>query len=260
MTMVIGLLHPGEMGAAVGAAARLNGARVLWASAGRGEATGARAAAAGLEDVVALGRLVAESSLILSICPPAAAADVGRAVASLGFRGVYVDANAVSAGTAGQVRDVVEAGGAAYVDGGIIGGPPTAPGTRLYVSGDRAQDVVPLFAGTVLDARLVEGDCAASALKMAYAAWTKISAALVLAIEATAREHGVAEALHAEWELSGLDLAGRLAVGERAARSKGWRWVDEMRQIAATFDAAGQPVGFGAAAAEVFDRYPRVED
>jgi len=32
----IGILHPGEMGSAVGAAARAGGARVLWASAGRG--------------------------------------------------------------------------------------------------------------------------------------------------------------------------------------------------------------------------------
>jgi hypothetical protein len=146
------------------------------------------------------------------------------------------------------------------VDGGIIGGPPTGPGTRLYLSGARADAVAALFDGTALDARLVEGDCAASALKMAYAAWTKATAALLLGIEGTAQRHGVAAALHEEWRLSGLDLADRLAAGEQAARSKGWRWVDEMRQIAATFDAAGQPGGFGAAAAEVFERYPRVED
>ena len=195
---------------------------------------------------------------MLSIGPPAAAVDTARSVA--GFGGLYVDANAISPATAGQVRDVVQSGGATYVDGGIIGGPPTEPGTRLYLSGNRAGEVVALFEGTALDARVVDGDCAASALKMAYAAWTKISAALVLGIEATARQHGVAEALHDEWELSGLDLADRLASAEGAARSKGWRWVDEMRQIAATFDAAGQSDGFGAAAAEVFRRYPRVED
>ena len=40
----IGLLHPGEMGASVGAAARTAGARVLWASEGRGTDTWARAA------------------------------------------------------------------------------------------------------------------------------------------------------------------------------------------------------------------------
>jgi len=59
MTTTIGVLHPGEMGAAVGAAARLNGARVVWASADRGAATQARARDAGLEDVEECARFVA---------------------------------------------------------------------------------------------------------------------------------------------------------------------------------------------------------
>jgi 3-hydroxyisobutyrate dehydrogenase-like beta-hydroxyacid dehydrogenase len=250
----VAVLHPGRMGAAVGALLAGAGHDVRWLPAGRGSGTRRRADDAGLTAADDLSGC----HVVLSICPPAAAVTTARSVA--GFGGLYVDANAVSPATAAQVRDVVETGGAAYVDGGIIGGPPTEPGTRLYLSGARAGEVVALFDGTVLDARVVEGDCAASALKMSYAAWTKITAALVLGIEATAREHGVADALHAEWDLSGLDLAERLAAGEGAARSKGWRWVDEMRQIAATFGAAGQPDGFGAAAAEVFDRYPRVED
>ena len=41
--MRIGLVHPGEMGAAVGAALRTGGHEVLWASAGRSAATAARA-------------------------------------------------------------------------------------------------------------------------------------------------------------------------------------------------------------------------
>ena len=41
--MIVGLLHPGEMGAAVGRALQANGVEVLWASEGRSEATRARA-------------------------------------------------------------------------------------------------------------------------------------------------------------------------------------------------------------------------
>ena len=48
---VVGLLHPGEMGSAVGATLVASGARVLWASAGRGAQSRERAAALGLEDV-----------------------------------------------------------------------------------------------------------------------------------------------------------------------------------------------------------------
>jgi hypothetical protein len=198
--------------------------------------------------------------VVLSVCPPAFAVDVARAVA--GFGGVYVDANAISPATATAVRDVVEAGGAQYVDGGIIGGPPPGDGnTRLYLSGERAPGVAAMFDGTALEARVLEGpDCAASALKMSYAAWTKTSAALVLGIEETARAHGVAGALREEWRLSGLDLPDRLGRAAHAAEHKGWRWVEEMRQIAATFEAVGQPAGFGEAAAHIFERYPRTDD
>ena len=40
---VVGLLHPGEMGSAVGATLVASGARVLWASAGRGAQSRERA-------------------------------------------------------------------------------------------------------------------------------------------------------------------------------------------------------------------------
>jgi 3-hydroxyisobutyrate dehydrogenase-like beta-hydroxyacid dehydrogenase len=262
MTTVIGLLHPGEMGAAVGAAARLNGARVLWASAGRGEATGARAAAAGLEDVVALGRLVAESSLILSICPPAAAADVGREVASLGFRGVYVDANAVAPDTTVAVGDIVSAGGAQFVDGGLIGPPPHGPGTtRLYLSGLGAADVAARFAQGPLTAIALDHRIgAASALKMAYAGWNKGSQALLLAIRALARGEGVDEALVREWALSMPDLARRTEQAVAGNTKKAWRFVGEMREIASTFASVGLPEGFHEAAAEVFERMAHWKD
>ena len=73
----------------------------------------------------------------MSVCPPHAALDIARQVA--GFGGVYVDANAISPATAREVAGIVEAGGASYVDGGIIGTPPVAPGfIRLYLSGPRA--------------------------------------------------------------------------------------------------------------------------
>ena len=140
----VGLLHPGEMGASVGASGRHNGHRVLWVSEGRGDDTRRRAAAAGLEDVSTLAKLVAASDVVLSVCPPHAALDVAGAVAVQRFRGLYVDGNAVSPATARSIARVVQAGGATYVDGGIIGPPPVKPGTtRLYLSGQvqTAQDV-----------------------------------------------------------------------------------------------------------------------
>src|SRR6202042_2303039 len=255
---VIGLLHPGEMGAAVGRCLTGAGFTVLWASEGRGPETAARARAAGLADAGTAAEMAERADLILSICPPHAALDTAWAVQ--GFGGLYVDANAISPATAREVALMVEeGGGATYIDGGIIGLPPAAERpTRLYLSGSQAHAVSGLFDGTPVEARVIDGGpWSASAVKMAYAAWTKGSAALLLAARALARAEGVEEALLAEWGVSQPGLEARSAGSARAAAAKGWRWVAEMEEIAATMAAAGLPDGFHLAAAEIFRRYPR---
>ena len=92
----IGLLHPGQMGAAVGGCLVSVGHEVLWDPAGRSRASTGRALAAGLTGV-SFGQLIARSEVIMSICPPHAALDVARGVAAAGYAGRYVDANAISA-------------------------------------------------------------------------------------------------------------------------------------------------------------------
>jgi len=275
----VGLLHPGDMGAAVGQCLAAAGHRVLWVPEGRSPASAARAAAAGLTAASGgLAGLVREADFVVSVCPPHAALEVARQVA--GFGGVYVDANAVAPATAREIAGIVEAGGASYVDGGIIGTPPVAPGfIRLYLSGARAGEVQRLFAGGEVDARVIGGGAAvaasavaapgesavaasavaasavaASAVKMAYASWTKGSAALLLAARALARAEGVEEALLAEWGISQPGLADRSGRAAGSAAAKGWRWVAEMEEIAAAMAAAGLPEGFHQAAAEVYRR------
>ena len=249
------------MGAAVGQCLTGRGLEVLWASDGRSAETADRAKAAGLADAGTARDLAAQASVILSVCPPHAAVDVAWAVH--GFTGVYVDANAIAPGTARQIAELIAAGGGRYVDGGIIGLPPTMPGTaRLYLSGADApavRAVHDLFAGTALEPRLVAAPpTAASAVKMAYAAWTKGSSALLLDARALARAEGVEDALLAEWALSQPRLAGQLERSAEAAVTKGWRWVGEMEEIAHTMADAGLPDGFHQAAAEIYRRSPRI--
>ena len=240
--MIVGLIHPGEMGAALGDALAARGNEVLWASAGRSAET--RARAGGFRDAGTVEALVDESEVLLSVCPPHAALEV--ADETRGFAGLYVDANAISPATA---RDVA-ARHERFVDGGIVGPPPREPGsTRLYLSGDEAPAVVALFEGSVVATRLVSD---ASALKMTYAAWSKGTAALLLAIREVARVNGVWDDLQAEWSESAPDLAPRLEAAERSAAAKGWRWIGEMEEIADTFEASGAPDGFHRAAAEVY--------
>ncbi len=247
---VVGLLHPGEMGAAVGGALRERGETVLWASAGRSAATAERARAAGLEDAGDVTELCGRCEILLSICPPHAAVDVARAAG--GFQGIYVDANAIAPETARTIAGLQ----ARFVDGGIIGPPARQPGTtRLYLSGGEAEEIAGLFAGTNVDARVLSGEPgAASALKAAYAGWTKGSAALLLTVRELARAEGVEDALLEEWRLSVPELEEHLAGAERSASRKGWRWVGEMEEIARSMAAQDLPTGFHEAAADVFRR------
>jgi hypothetical protein len=237
--VTIGVLHPGEMGAAIGSAVRSAGHTVLWASTGRSADTERRAGEAGLEDAGTLAELSRRCDVLISVCPSHAAVDVARDFTA--FDGIYVDANAVSPATARTIAGIVPR----YVDGGIIGTPGAL---RIYLSGADANTVAGLF-----DATIVSN---ASALKMAYAAWTKGTAALILAIRDLAEAEGVGDALRDEWLLSQPQLFDRLASAERSARTKGWRWVGEMEEIADTFAADGLPDGFHRAAAEMFRREP----
>jgi 3-hydroxyisobutyrate dehydrogenase-like beta-hydroxyacid dehydrogenase len=244
--VVVGLLHPGEMGAAVGAQLASRGIPVLWASAGRSKDTARRAEA--FEDAGTADELAGRSDVILSICPPYAAREVAGSVA--GFEGIYVDANAIAPATA---RDIAE-GFARCADGGIVGPPPgEGRPTRLYLSGPDAPAIAQLFEGTAVDARVVSGEIgAASAVKVTFAAWTKGTAAMLLAIYELARAEGVEDTLLAEWEQSLPELLPRLDSARRSADAKGWRWVGEMEEIASAFDAHDLPDGFHRAAAEVF--------
>ncbi len=250
--ITIAILHPGAMGSALGRALVDSGRRAVWLPRDRSEATRRRAERAGLlpqEDL-------SGCDVVIAVCPPAFAESTAQSIGE--FSGLYVDANAISPERAGRVAAIVGRHGASYVDGGIIGPPPTVAGTtRLYLAGAAADDVAALFEDTPLEARVLPGEMSASSLKMTYGAWTKGTVALLLAVREAAARLGVEQALLAEWKLSQPELIERSALASSVAAEKGWRWEEEMREVARTFARAGQPAEFGAAAAEIFGRYRR---
>lgn len=252
----IGIVHPGAMGSAVGAVLSAGGGVRLWASDGRSSTTRERAEAAGLTDAGSLEKLAERADAVVSVCPPAAAIDVARSMADAGFTGLYVDANAIAPATTRRIAAIVTDAGARFVDGGIVGRPPHTPGTtRLYLSGPDADDVAGWFRGTALEA-IVVGDAigAASAVKAAYAGWTKGSAALLLATRALARAEGVEDLLLDEWTSSQPDVRARSDRQAAQIHHKAWRFAGELRELAIALEDAGLPSGFHAAAAEVYER------
>ncbi len=253
--MITGFLHPGEMGSSVAEACS---GRRIWASEHRSEATAARAETAGLDDVGDVRSLVEVADTIVSVCPPEAALAQARQIAAFGFSGVYVDANATSPATARRIASMFEHA----VDGGIVGPPAVTCGTtRLYLSGSCAADVARRWDGSLLEARVIGDEPgAASALKMCYAAWTKGTAALLLAVLAVATVEGVDADLIDEWDVSQPDLLNRANRAAQGSVPKAWRFAGEMDEIAATFRDAGLPSGFHDAAADVFHRLAGFKD
>src|SRR5260370_545407 len=92
----VGILHPGEMGSAVAATVRNSGREVCWGSDGGGHRCGGGAERGGFRDGGSVGHLCKICPIILSVCPPEFAADLANQVLAHGFRGTYLDANALA--------------------------------------------------------------------------------------------------------------------------------------------------------------------
>jgi 3-hydroxyisobutyrate dehydrogenase-like beta-hydroxyacid dehydrogenase len=273
------------MGAAVGSALRPRAGAVVWAAAGRSQATSKRAELADLVGVPDVAALARRSDVVISVCPPHAARAVADEVAAaldgpLGVplpdganaasgtsdapnaalapsggarRPIYVDANAVSPATVRAIADRL--GADRVVDAAIIGPPAWERGhTVLWLSGAAARDVAALFAGSPFDARVLGPELGtASALKACFALQSKALPAIWLELAAAARGYGVEEELRGELERHGVDLAAALRSAAGGAE-KAWRWAGEMDEAADAVAAAGLPDGFSRAAAEIYRR------
>ncbi|WP_250007478.1 DUF1932 domain-containing protein [Actinoplanes sp. M2I2] len=256
----VGLVSAGFMGSGLGAALRAGGVRVVTTLEGRSARTARLAAGAGLDVLPTLGEVVAAADIVLSVTPPGAAVETARAIGTAANRAgrdglIVADLNAVSPATVARVAGALA--GARVVDGSISGPPPSVrPGARLYLSGPAAAAVAELpWNGNVEPVVLGDELGAASALKMCTGSVYKGLTALVTQALRTAGAHGVLEAVLADLDRNGLaDTAG-------VARSatKAHRFVDEMREVAATQRAAGLTPELFDAVADVYADVARTE-
>jgi 3-hydroxyisobutyrate dehydrogenase-like beta-hydroxyacid dehydrogenase len=238
MTDTIAIIATGDMGAGVGRRLSERGARVITSLKGRSGASAMRAERAGMKPVENDDELIAQADVFLSIVPPgealALADRLAHALARAEKKPIYVDLNAVAPETAVRIGDTVTATGARYVDGGIIGGPPSGNYTpKIYVTGDAAGDLERL-AAYGLAIKLVKGPIgAASALKMSYAGITKGLTAIGTAMMLGAIRAGCGDELRAELAESQPHLLAWLARQVPNMYPKAYRWVAEMEEIAA---------------------------
>ena len=226
------------MGVSIAASAMNNGHQVYWMSGGRSDETRVRAEKHGLIEVDALFKFCQTCKIILSVCPPSAAEEVAKSVVDEGFKGLYLDANAISPQRAIKIGQMMKANNIQFVDGGIIGGPAWTPKeTWLYLSGQQAHEIASCFSKGPLETKIMGDEVGkASALKMCYAAYSKGTTALLAAMLATAESLGVREELYQQWDMN----------------DKGFS--EQVNQ------AAGLPDEFHRAATEIYRRMSNFKD
>lgn len=242
MAITVAIMAQGTMGAGVGKRLHERGASVKTLLSGRSEASAGRAKAAGMVPAADERDLLSGADYFLSILPPGEALGLAERLApalqSLAAKPVYVDCNAVSPQTAQRIAAIVEPTGAAFVDGGIIGGPPRAGySPAIYASGPAAERTRPI-ADYGIDWRIIDGPVgAASGLKMSYAGITKGTTAIAAAMLLGAARFGCAEALIAELESSQPEMLARMRKSIPGMYDKAYRWVGEMQEISDFLDA-----------------------
>jgi|WetSurMetagenome_2_1015567.scaffolds.fasta_scaffold18801_3 L-threonate 2-dehydrogenase len=255
MSVTVAVIAMGEMGSGVAARLVERGAKVRTSLAGRSASSAERAKAAGVEAAADDEALVAGADFILSIVPPARAGDLARrlapAIRAANPSVVYVDCNAIAPQTVTAIAGPFAQAGLAFVDAGIIGGPPTREGynPRIYASGPEAGAFAALNDYGLDIPVLSERTGDASALKMAYAGTTKGAHAVMVSMMLGAMRAGVGEAFVQEMKAS---QGGRLEAALRQlpmVLRKAYRWDGEMEEIAKFLlpEAGGAGIFRGAA-------------
>jgi len=250
------------MGAAFGAQLRTRGHTVLWCPDARSDATRRRAESAGLQAAV-LPTLVARSEVLLSLCPPAVAEEVAADVAEVrtGSGAIYVEANAVAPSRVQHIADRLAP--LPVVDAAVVGSPPAGGKTpTLYLAGagEQTDRIVQLFAETDVRTHVL-GDTfgAASALKLAYTSFQKVSRVLAAVAYGAAESYGVGDEL--------LTIAAKRTrsylvetdyIPKTAARA--WRWGPEIEEAAALLADAGLPDSLMHAAVATLARWEGSKD
>ena len=239
MAPIVVVIAAGEMGAAVGGRLREKGATVRTSLVGRSVKTAERARRHGLAVINDDAELVAGADFVLSIAPPAEAVPLARrlapALADSAAKPVYVECNAVSPVTVAEAATAIGRTGSAFVDAGIIGGPPRpeTAGPKFYACGPGVARFATLR-DYGLDVRAIEGKIGtASALKMAYGSITKGFTAIGAAAMLGATAAGVADVLKRELADSQPALKAWLDRQMPNMYAKAYRWVAEMEEVSA---------------------------
>ena len=257
MVNTVAIMSPGDMGHAVGQVLSESGIDVITCTDGRSQRTKNLAEKAGLRQVATLEDMVIQADLVLSIMVPSKAMSFVREISphfeSSKTPTYFADCNAVSPQSALAMAEVINQAGGKFIDGGIIGTAPTKGDTpRFYVSGPDASLVMELDGRGIIVKAIGNKVGQASGIKMCYAALTKGTNTLHVALLTAASRMGLTDDLRKEFEFSQKSHLAAMEKGISRLPANAHRWIGEMEEIAATFENLGVTPNFHKGAAEIY--------
>ena len=254
--MIIGLIGLGEMGSEIGRYLVMNGLEVISVYEGRSEISKKRASKYKIRDAGSIEQFCKISDLVISIIPPDKAFETANLYTSYKNKDgqIYCDLNAISTITAKKIKLLLDEKKIDYVDGAIMGGPPTENySPRIYLSG-KLSEKFNFLNGKGIELMVLKGsDFKASATKMVYASITKGSKALVAGALIAAKKNNVYDELIEELKYSEeyFSLVAKNQIP--SIKHKAYRWVGEMNEISLTYKESGLTGGFHSEAENVYE-------
>ena len=257
MVNTVAIMSPGDMGHAVGQVLTESGIDVITCTDGRSQRTKNLAEMAGLRQVATLEDMVIQADLVLSIMVPSKAMSFVREISphfeSSKTPTYFADCNAVSPQSALAMAEVINQAGGKFIDGGIIGTAPTKGDTpRFYVSGPDASVAMELDGRGIVVKAIGDKIGQASGIKMCYAALTKGTHTLHVALLTAAAKMGLTDDLKKEFEFSQKEHLIAMETGISRLPANAHRWIGEMEEISSTFESLGITPGFHNGAADVY--------
>ena len=254
--MIIGLIGLGEMGSEIGRYLAMNDLEVISVYEGRSEISKKRASKYKIRDAGSIEQFCKISDLVISIIPPDKAIETANLYTSYKNKDgqIYCDLNAISTITAKKIKLLLDEKKIDYVDGAIMGGPPTENySPRIYLSG-KLSEKLNFLNGKGIELMVLKGsDFKASATKMVYASITKGSKALVAGALIAAKKNNVYDELMEELKYSEeyFSLVAKNQIP--SIKHKAYRWVGEMNEISLTYKESGLTGGFHSEAENVYE-------
>ena len=254
--MIIGLIGLGEMGSEIGRYLVMNDLEVISVYEGRSEISKKRASKYKIRDAGSIEQFCKISDLVISIIPPDKAVETANLYTSYKNKDgqIYCDLNAISTITAKKIKLLLDDKKIDYVDGAIMGGPPTENySPRIYLSG-KLSEKFNFLNGKGIELMVLKGsDFKASATKMVYASITKGSKALVAGALIAAKKNNVYDELIEELKYSEeyFSLVAKNQIPN--IKHKAYRWVGEMNEISLTYKESGLTGGFHSEAENVYE-------